>query len=64
MIPLPIDKQYLISSLKDFDEKILSKKYTNSSGIDKPIVTKISQADGNIIEKKKTACMFLILCNM
>ena len=27
---LPIDKQYLISSLKDFDEKILSKKYSNN----------------------------------
>ena len=31
----PIDKKYLITSLKDFDEKILSKKYiTDNSSID------------------------------
>ncbi|MCM1232995.1 MAG: hypothetical protein NC489_22955 [Ruminococcus flavefaciens] len=33
---LPIDKQYLISSLKEFDEKILSKKYSNNIEI-KPL---------------------------
>ena len=28
----PIDKDYLVSSLKSFDEEVLSKKYSQGSG--------------------------------
>lgn len=42
----PIDKEYLIATLKDFDKDILSKKYGSGTNIT------ISEDDGNAIIKK------------
>jgi len=49
----PIDKEYLINSLKDFDEEILSKKYSNVS---------ISAEAGNAISRKSDG-LYVPPCN-
>ena len=41
---LPIDKEYLISSLKDFDKYVLSKKYTNGVTYE-PKIGKVTVVD-------------------
>ena len=55
MSKLPIDKQYLISSFKDFYEKILNKEFLKSndkslhSHDNKKILDKISVSDSNTL---------------
>ena len=43
-MPKPIDKEYLIASLKNFDEEILSKKYTNGITYE-PKIGKVTVVD-------------------
>lgn len=48
----PIDKEYLVASLKSFDEEVLSKKYNNSTGGSENTIESISVNGNNLTPDK------------